>query len=116
MKNKIKTLAAIIVMVVTLTAMGCKKEKNQPGNNSSNTPTTGTVYFLNNELNPYSIYLDGTCIGILSANKVSPKGYTITSGIGHGVRAEQYNGYIVYPTIYTGTATVNPGGTITWSF
>lgn len=114
MKNKIKTFATIIVFSM-IVFVGCKKENNKPNNASSSAPTTGTLYFMNNQTDSYNVYLDGTYIGILVGNKVSTKGYTISSGIPHGVKAVQYS-YIITPTIFTGSATVNPGGTITWSF
>lgn len=114
MKNKIKTFAAIIVISITLSSIGCKKESNKP-----NTPpavTTGSLYVLNNELDPYNIYIDGKYMGILSPNKVSTNATIVTSGIGHGMKAVQYSGYIISPSVYTGSVTVNAGGTITWSF
>lgn len=117
MKNKILSFLIIATMAIT----GCKKENNAPNNgngtggNSTPTPTTGTLYFKNNQSNYYTIYLDGTNIGILSAGAQS-SGYTVTSGISHSVKAEQYNGYVFYPTVYTGTATLNPGGSVTWTF
>lgn len=61
------------------------------------------------------MYLDGTNIGVLQAGSTS-QGYTVTSGISHAVKAEQYSGYILYPTVFTGTATLNPGGSVTWEF
>lgn len=98
----------------------CKKEKNQPnnGNGSTTTPppvTTGSLYFKNIQTDPYAILLDGSGIGTLMAGSTS-SAYTISSGISHTCKATQSSGYILYPTVFTGTATVNPGGTITWSF
>lgn len=109
----------IIIPIIFLASMllfGCKKDNNQPGNGSgSSTPTTGTLYFKNTKSDPYTMYLDGTNMGILQPGTTSG-GYTVTCNISHAVKAVQYSGYIFTATVYTGTATVNPGGTVTWSF
>lgn len=109
----------IIIPIIFLASMllfGCKKENNAPGNgNGSSQATTGTLYFKNTQSDPYTIYLDGNNIGVLQSGNTS-SGYTVSSGISHAVKAIQYSGYIFTPTEYTGTATLNPGGSITWSF
>lgn len=104
------------LFLISMLLFSCKKENNAPGNGSgSSTPTTGTLYFKNTQVYPYTIYLDGTNIGVLQAGTTS-SAYTVTSGISHAVKAVQYSGYIFTPTTFTGTATLNPGGTVTWSF
>jgi hypothetical protein len=108
MKNKI--LFSILFATILFS---CKKENNQP--NNSNGSTTGTLYFQNTKIDPYIIYLDGANIGTLAAGTIS-NGYTVTSGMIHNIKSQQASGYIVYPTIYPGTATLNPGGSVTWAF
>lgn len=115
MKNKILSILVVIVAI-----SGCKKENYQPNNGSSSngnnsTSNTGTLYFKNTQSDPYTIYLDGTNIGILQVGSTT-QGYTVSSGISHSVKAEQYSGYVFYPDVYTGTATLNPGGSVIWSF
>lgn len=116
--NTMKKILLSILIIVAI-ASGCTKEKNQPNNGngtgSTPVPTTGTLYFQNTKTDPYIIYLDGTSMGTLLPGTTS-SGYTITSGISHAVKSQQASGYIVYPTVYTGTATLNPGGSVTWSF
>lgn len=105
-----------ILFLASMLLFSCKKENNVPGNGSgSSAPTTGILYFKNTQSDPYTIYLDGTNIGILQSGSITT-GYTVSSGISHAVKAIQYSGYIFTPTEYTGTATLNPGGIITWSF
>lgn len=107
------------ILFATIILFSCKKENNQPNNgNGTSTPppiTTGTLYFKNIQIYPYTIYIDGVSMGTLSSNSISI-GYIVTSGISHAVKSQQSTGYILYPTIFTGTATLNPGGSITWSF
>ena len=107
----------IIIPMLFLASMlifGCKKENNAPGNGSSQS-TSGTLYFKNTQTDPYTIYLDGNNLGVLQPGNTS-SGYTVSSGISHAVKAVQYSGYIFTPTEYTGTATLNPGGSVTWQF
>lgn len=111
-----KTILSLLLIVAIMA--GCKKENNQPnnGNGSGSTQsTTGTLYFKNTQVDPYIMYLDGTNMGILAAGSTSI-GYTVTVNISHAVKTTQASGYIVYPTVYIGTATLNPGGSVTWSF
>lgn len=109
-----KTKIIIPILFLFSLVMGCKKENNAPGNGSSNS-TSGMLYFKNTQVDPYTIYVDGNNLGILQPGYTS-SGYTVTSGVMHDVKATQYSGYLVYPTHYTGTATLNPGGSVTWSF
>lgn len=112
MKSKI----IIPILFLAMLLFACKKENTQPNNgNGTSTPTTGTLYFKNTQSDPYTMYLDGTNIGVLQPGNTS-SGYTVSSGISHAVKAEQFSGYILYPTVYTGTATLNPGGSVTWEF
>ena len=117
---KTKILFTALLAFTMLSA--CKKDNVQPNNgsgSSTTTPpppvTTGTLYFKNTQVDPYTIYLDGTNMGVLAAGSTS-SGYTVSSGISHAVKAIQYSGYAFWPTEYTGTATLNPGGSITWQF
>lgn len=110
----------IIIPIFFLASMllfSCKKENNAPnnGNGSSSAPTTGSLYFKNTQSDPYTIYLDGTNMGVLQAGTTS-SAYTVTSGISHAVKAVQYSGFVFTATEYTGTATLNPGGSVTWTF
>lgn len=106
----------ILSLIITCTMFfACKKENNAPGNSSGSSSTAGTIYFNNTQSDPYTIYLDGTNMGILQGGKTI-YGYTVTSGISHAIKVIQYSGYVFSPSVYTGTATVNPGGSVTWEF
>lgn len=117
MKNRVIIPALFFLLILA----SCEKESPQPNNGSNTTtpppppPTTGTIYFKNNQVDPYTIFLDGTNMGILASGSTS-NGYTITSGINHSLKAEQYSGYVFFPTIYTSTGSVNPGLSIIWAF
>lgn len=105
-----------ILFLASMILFGCKKENNAPGNGSgTSTSTAGTLYFKNTQTDPYIIYLDGVNMGVLQPGNTS-SGYTVSTGITHDVKATQYSGYIFSPWIYTGTATLNPGGSVTWEF
>lgn len=111
-----KTKIIISALFLSTILFSCKKDDVQPNNGNGTTqPTTGSLYFKNNQSDPYTIYLDGNNIGILQPNTTSGA-YTVTTNISHDVKAVQYSGYIFTPTEYTGTATVNPGGSVTWTF
>ncbi len=111
-----KRIIIPIIFLASMILFGCKKENNAPGNgNASSQATTGTLYFKNTQSDPYTIYLDGNNIGVLQSGNTT-SGTTVTSGISHAVKAVQYSGYIFTPTEYTGTATLNPGGSVTWEF
>lgn len=99
MKNK-----TLFIILLSVMIFGCQKENNQPNNGtngSSSTPavTTGTLYLKNTQSDPYIIYLDGTNIGTL-ASLTTSNANTVTSGIGHSLKAEQKSGYIFYPTVF----------------
>lgn len=105
-----------ILFLASMLLFSCKKENNAPGNgNGSSQSNTGTLYFQNTKVDPYTIYLDGVNQGILQPSTTSG-GYTVTTGITHDVKAVQYSGFWFTPYEFTGTATLNPGGTVTWSF
>lgn len=116
-----KTKILLSAFALTFLLGACKKENSGPnngsGSGSSGAPavTTGTLYFKNTQSDPYTIYLDNVNQGVLAAGATS-SAYTVTSGISHAIKAEQYSGWIIYPTVYTGTATLNPGGSVTWEF
>lgn len=107
---KTKLLIIVLVGVTAFSFNGCKKKDTTPA-----APTTGTVYFKNTQVDPYTIYLDGTNEGVLAAGATS-SGYTVTIGVSHTTKASQYSGYILYPTVLNGTATVGGGASVIWSF
>lgn len=116
MKNKILTF--IIIAIVAITS--CKKENNQPnnGNGTNGTGTivtTGTLYFKNTKSDPYKIYIDNTYKFTVSAGQTSTS-YSVTGGVTYTIKAEQATGYVIYPTIYNGTAYANSGSSFTWTF
>lgn len=104
-----------ILFLASMLLFSCKKENNAPGNGTGSTSTSGTLYFQNTKVDPYTIYLDGVNQGILQPSTTSG-GYTVTTGITHDVKAVQYSGFWFTPYEFTGTATVNPGGSVTWTF
>lgn len=110
-----KTKIILSILLFTSILFSCKKENIQPNNGNGSASTTGTLYLKNTKTDPYTIFLDGNNIGVLQSG-ITSSGYTVTSGITHTVKAEQYSGYILYPTVFNGTATVNPGGSVTWEF
>lgn len=109
MKNPLLFTLALCTTLL----FSCKKETIDPNNpNGTIQSTTGTLYFKNTQSDPYTIYLDGSNVYLLSSGNTSV-GHTISSGTTHTLKAEQYSGYALYPTIFNGTATVNPNGSIT---
>ena len=117
MKNKI-----LFIALASFTFFAaCKKDNVQPNNgNGSGTTTpppvtTGTIYFENTQSDPYKIFVDGYYKMTVSAGQTS-SGYSVQSGVTYNIKAEQASGYVFYPTVYTGTAYTNPGGSVTWSF
>lgn len=120
--NTMKKTILSLVMASFIMIAGCKKENSGPnngsGSNGTNNPppvTTGTIYFKNTQSDPYKIYVDGYYKLTVSAGQTS-SGYTVDSGVTYNIKAEQASGYIFYPTVYTGTAYTNPGGSVTWEF
>lgn len=105
-----------LIIACSMLLFACKKENNAPNNGAgASTSTSGTLYFKNNQSDPYTIYLDGSNMGILQAGSLS-SGYIVSTGITHDVKAVQYSGYWFTPSEFTGTATLNPGGSVTWKF
>lgn len=111
MKNRI--IIPIIFFFLLLAMASCKKENPQP--TPPPAPATGTIYLKNTKPDPYIIYLDGTNMGVLAAGNTSTA-YSVSSSVGHTVKAEQYTGFVLYPTVFTDVLTLNPGATVTWAF
>lgn len=109
MKNRI----IIPILFFLLIMASCKKENPQPTQPAA--PASGTIYFKNTQSDPYIIYLDGSNMGILTPGNTS-SAYSVTPNIGHTVKAEQYSGFVLYPTIFTDALTLNPGAAVTWAF
>ena len=114
--KKIAPFGIIALVAVMVTSYGCKKENTDPnGNAGSSSSTTGTLYYKNTQVDPYTIYLDGASQGVLASGNTST-GFTVTTGVSHTLKAVQYSGYVLYATVIDGTATLNPGGSVTWNF
>ena len=89
------------VVLSTLIFSGCSKSNDTP------TAATGTIRYTNTSPggNSYEIFLDGTSLGLLSANKYYEK-----TGIymgPHTVKAVQHEGYVLTPTIVTATVSIS---------
>lgn len=115
MKTK-NLLLAFTIITVMLTSIGCKKENTTPAPNGSNAgSSTATVYFKNTTSDPYKMEIDGASQGTLPAGQKS-NGYTITSGVGHELKATQMSGYVFYPSVYTKNVNLSTGDSYTHQF
>jgi hypothetical protein len=77
---------------------------------------TGTVRYNNNSTggNRYELFLDGGSLGLLDANSFYDE-TNIPVG-SHIVKAVQYEGYILTPTIVENTVVVTKGVTLQFDF
>ena len=90
-----------VLMAAAIGLSSCTKTTNSTGSND-----TGTIRYTNQSSNPYTIYLDGTSKGSLDGGKYTE--FTVYKG-DHSTKAEQISGYVVYPTVRTGTVTIAGG-------
>jgi len=77
---------------------------------------TGTIRYNNNSTggNRYELFLDGGSLGLLDANSFYDE-TNIPVG-SHIVKAVQYEGYILAPTIVENTVVVTKGVTLQFDF
>ena len=73
----------------------------------------GTLQLTNNSSNPYSISIDGVSKGTMNGN--SSKEFKLDEG-SHSVSATQQSGYIIYPTVFSGTINIQSGQKSVLSF
>jgi len=90
--RKMLLIAAIWMMIFT----GCTKEDNADC-------SMGKLRYTNTSNNRYTIYLDGASKGNLSGNKFIE--YDVTKG-SHSIKAVQFEGYVLYPTIRETNVTI----------
>ncbi len=75
---------------------------------------TGTLKFVNNSANPYSIYINGALAGTVAGNSI---GQIINKPIGsYSIRVLQNSGYLISPTDETVNGTLTCGATLTITF
>jgi hypothetical protein len=103
-----KNLFALLLLVGVVFA-SCKKD----------TPTvieTGTIRYNNNSTggNRYELFLDGGSLGLLDADSFYDE-TDIPVG-SHIVKAVQFEGYILAPTIVENTVVVTNGVTLQFDF
>lgn len=102
--KKLIIIAAIFLMA------SCTKENN------TTVVNTGIIRYTNQSpnANRYEIYLDGTKIALQNSQTYYDKKEVPTGS--HIVKAIQYEGFALYPTIVEKTVIVNKGITIEFQF
>lgn len=75
---------------------------------------TGTIRYNNNSSNRYEVFLDGASYGLLNGGYYWDK--TSVPVGSHIVKAVQYEGYLLYPTIVENTVNLSVGSTLQFDF
>jgi hypothetical protein len=103
----------VLILLFIVGFIGCKKDDTTP---SVAVVPTGAIRYINNSNgnNRYELYLDGGYKGLLAA------GYywdcTSVPAGSHIVKARQFEGYLLVPTVVEKTINVSQGSTIEFSF
>ena len=103
----------VLILLFIVGFVGCKKDDIVP---SVAVVPTGTIRYVNNSSgnNRYELYLDGGYKGLLASGyywdcKSVPAG-------NHIVKARQFEGYLLVPTVVEKAIIVNQSSTIEFSF
>ncbi len=86
---KVRYLLAAAVLFVT----ACTKDETTKDN-----CTEGTIRFTNNSNNTYRVYINGALKDVIPGKKFNE--FKLPKGV-YGLKAEQSEGYVLYPTIRT---------------
>jgi hypothetical protein len=98
----------VLGLLATTTLFSCSK--------NTAVVQTGTIRYTNTSSGGYryEMFLDGTSLGLLSANKFFDK---LSVPVGsHIVKGKQYEGYVLYPTVVEKTVNISNGITLEFSF
>ncbi len=104
----------MIMAVVATTFFSCAKDDDQSLTKSiCEQNNTGEVSVSNTQSDPYKVYVNGGYKQLVSSKSktsfdLSPGTYTI--------KLEQSSGYVLYPTVYTKSVTINQCRTSYCSF
>ena len=74
----------------------------------------GSIKIINNSDNPYSITLNGTSKGTINGHETKNL-VSITAGT-YTITVTQLSGYLIYPSVYSTSLTLENGKTYNWSF
>lgn len=74
---------------------------------------TGTVRFTNNSTDTYRLFINGESKGEFGSREW--KNFYLDAGF-YTLKAEQVNGFILFPTVKNGQITVSSGDNLQWSF
>lgn len=94
-----KTITALLLLIMFLS--GCAALR------------MGTLQLTNNSSNPYSISIDGVSKGTMNGN--TSKEFKLEEG-SHSVSATQQSGYVLYPTVFSGSVNIQSGQKSVLSF
>lgn len=94
-----------IVFILAFVALlaGCKKSEPLA---DCEVNKTGSIKVVNSSANPYRLYVDGTFYGNVPGN-ANFTIETIGAGAGKFVFVEQISGYLVFPSTFQNSLTVN---------
>ena len=103
----------VLILLFALVFVACKKDDITP---SVAVVPTGAIRYINNSSgnNRYELYLDGGYKGLLPAGYY--RDFTGVPAGSHIVKARQYEGYLLVPTVVEKTINVSQGSTIEFSF
>lgn len=101
-------LSAFCSLLLFISILSCKKD--------TAVVDTGNIRYTNlsNGGNRYEIFLDGQSLGLINAGYSVDKA-SIPAG-SHIVKASQYEGYILYPTVVEKTVNITKGITLQFQF
>lgn len=102
----------LFLSMVLFSFVSCKKDSSKNASPSSSS-STGTIQFVNNSSNPYSMYINGSPKGTLPGKNTTT--FTVDYG-SYSCRVVQNSGYVLYPTDKTYTGTVSSSGGMVVSF
>ena len=104
---------SILILLIIVGFIGCKKDDVVP---SVAVVPTGTIRYINNSNgnNRYELYLDGGYKGLLASGYYLDLS-SVTAG-SHIVKARQYEGYLLVPTVVEKTITVYQGSITEFRF
>ncbi|MCL1867662.1 MAG: hypothetical protein FWF72_01755 [Paludibacter sp.] len=105
----------LIFAAISLLMAGCKSdEPNNPVQSECEKSRTGTIIFDSWASNPYDCYIDNTYKGRVAANgKLTVN--SVQAGY-HAFRMTQASGYLLYPSVYTSSGTLQQCGSFTIVF
>lgn len=97
-----------LVLLIALAFAGC--DKGDPGINGC---STGTIRINNYASDPYTIYIDGSMVGVMQSHTTSD--YTVNTGT-HSIRVVQLTGYLYQPQELTGGTVIEGCDTDIFTF